>query len=140
MPRPLQVIVVDDQIDFADSTGMLLRQLGYDAQVFHSAIDVLRAVGARKLQADVVLCDIGMPGMDGCELARQLRQRPGFEKIVLAAVTGFGEEEYMQAAIAAGFDYRFVKPFHPGEIEDFLEHVSHVHKCQVPGRPQDARG
>ncbi|HEY2252256.1 MAG TPA: response regulator [Planctomycetaceae bacterium] len=140
MPRPLKVIVVDDQVDFADTTGMLLRQLGYDAQVFYSATELLRSLDGKKPQADLVLCDIGMPGMDGCELARQLRQRPGFKKTVLAAVTGFGEEQHMQEAIAAGFDYRFVKPFHPGEIEDFLKHVSHVHKCQVPGRAQDACG
>jgi len=123
--RSLRVIVVDDQVDFANTTGALIRQLGHDVLVFHSANAVLDAVDSQKLELDVILSDIGMPGIDGCELARQLRQRPGFEKVVLAAVTGFGEDEHRQAAIAAGFDYRFVKPFSAGELEEFLEHVSH---------------
>jgi|GEM_PF-1795367 len=122
--RSLRVIVVDDQVDFADTTGELIRQLGHEARVFHSADAMLTAVDSQKLEADVILADIGMPGMDGCELARQLRQRPGFKKVVLAAVTGFGEDEHMQAAIAAGFDYRFVKPFFAGELDEFLEHVA----------------
>jgi CheY-like chemotaxis protein len=90
--RSLRVIVVDDQVDFADTTGELIRQLGHEARVFHSADAMLTAVDSQKLEADVILADIGMPGMDGCELARQLRQRPGFKKVVLAAVTGFGED------------------------------------------------
>ncbi len=124
----LLVIVVDDQPDCADTTGALIRQYGHQALVFHSAPEVLESIKSQNLEADVVLADIGMPGMDGCELARRLRQLPGYEKAVLAAVTGLGEEAHMQAAIAAGFDYRFVKPFFPGEFKEFLEHVAHAHK------------
>jgi two-component system OmpR family response regulator len=131
--RQLHVIVVDDQADFADTTGLLMRQLGHSVLVFHSANEVLQAVDAQKIEVDVVLSDIGMPGMDGCELARRLRQRPGFEKTVLAAVTGLGEDEHRQAAVAAGFDYRFVKPFHPGEMKEFLEHVTRSPKGARPG-------
>jgi CheY-like chemotaxis protein len=131
--RQLQVIVVDDQVDFADTTGALIRQLGHAARVFYSADAVLHTLDSQKPDVDVVLSDIGMPGSDGCELARQLRQRPGFSKTVLAAVTGLGEDEHLQAAIAAGFDYRCVKPFHPGELKEFLEHVSHTHKRETPG-------
>jgi len=132
----LLVIVVDDQIDFADSTGVLIRQLGHKVHVFYSADDLLRALDSQEFEADVVLSDIGMPGIDGCELARRLRQRSSFAKAVLAAVTGLGEEEHMKAAIAAGFDYRFVKPFHPGELNEFLEHVSQSHKRASSGSAQ----
>jgi CheY-like chemotaxis protein len=137
MHRQLQVIVVDDQVDFADTTGALIRQLGHTARVFYSADAVLHTLDSETLEADVILSDIGMPGSDGCELARQLRQRPAFSTTVLAALTGLGEEEHLQAAIAAGFDYRFVKPFHPGELKEFLEHVSHTHKRASPHSAQD---
>jgi two-component system OmpR family response regulator len=122
MSAQLQVIVVDDQADFADSTGMLVRTLGHEAVVYHSAEALLAALDS--LTADVILSDIAMPRIDGCELARRVRQRPGFEKTVLAAVTGLGEEEHLQAAIKAGFDYRFVKPFHAGELRDFLDQIA----------------
>jgi CheY-like chemotaxis protein len=134
-PRRLEVIVVDDQVDFADTTGALIRQLGHSAAAFYSAEAVLEAIDSQQIIVDVVLSDIGMPGVDGCELARRLRQRPGFDKIILAAVTGFAEEEHMQAAIAAGFDYRFVKPFSGGELKEFLDHVLGIDK---PGRSGEA--
>ena len=129
MSAHLQVVVVDDQADFADSTGLLVRTLGHGAVVFHSAEALLEALDS--LTADVILSDIAMPRVDGCELARRVRQRPGFEKTVLAAVTGLGEEEHLQAAIEAGFDYRFVKPFHAGELQEFLDQIAHQCRRQT---------
>src|SRR5260370_42209890 len=92
MAKPLQIFVVDDLADLAESTGRLLRLHGHQVQVFNSGESVLKALDG--VTPDLIIADIGMPEMDGCELAVRIKQRPGCEKTILAALTGLGDEEY----------------------------------------------
>jgi CheY-like chemotaxis protein len=105
---PRRVLVVDDNRDAAESMGMLLKLLGVDAHVVHNGPDALAAVGFYK--PTVVLLDIGMPGMDGKEVARRIRQRPDAKDITLIALTGWGQEEDRRRTMAAGFDFHLIKP------------------------------
>ena len=122
MANSLRVIVVDDQVDLAETTGNLLRLYGHQVSVFDSAHAVLEAL--RQVNPDLIFSDIGMPGMDGCELAARIKTRPDCQRVILAALTGLGDEEYRQAAISAGFDYRFVKPMQPDELQHFVEEIA----------------
>jgi PAS domain S-box-containing protein len=106
--RPLRVLVVDDNVDAAATLGMLLEACGYLVDVEH---DSQRALDhARQQRPDVALLDIGLPDMDGNELARRLRADPQTGAIVLVAVTGYGQEQDRRAAFEAGFDHHLVKP------------------------------
>lgn len=120
--KQLEVIVVDDQADLGESTGRLLRLFGHRVSVFNSGQSVLNALD--HVTPDLVLSDLGMPQMDGCELATRIKQRPECENVVLAAVTGFTDEEHQQAALAAGFQYRFLKPMQPDALEKFVEEIA----------------
>jgi CheY-like chemotaxis protein len=123
MEKRLKVIVVDDQADLAECTGKLLKLLGHEVNVFHSAPAVLDAL--ERLHPDLILSDIRMPEMNGCELAAHVKSRPGCENVILAALTGISDEESRMATIEAGFDYRFVKPLHPDELQMFIEEIGH---------------
>jgi phosphotransferase system HPr (HPr) family protein len=104
---PSRVLVVDDDRDTAETLACLLRLFGHDVS---TALDGQRAIEiARRERPSCVLLDVGLPGLDGYEVAARLRrERAG--SIVLIAVTGYGREEDRRAALAAGFDHHFVKP------------------------------
>jgi DNA-binding response OmpR family regulator len=121
MAQPLHVFVVDDHADLAESTGRLLSLHGHRVDVFTSAESVLKALDG--VTPHLIIADIGMPEMDGCELAVRIKQRPECKKTILTALTGLGDEEYRHAAIEAGFDYRFVKPMQTDELQHFIEEV-----------------
>ena len=106
--RPLRVLVVDDNVDAADALGMLLEACGYLVEVEHDSHRALER--ARHQRPDVALLDIGLPEMDGNELARRLRADAQTGAIVLVAVTGYGQEQDRRAAFEAGFDHHLVKP------------------------------
>ena len=103
-----RVLVVDDNKDAGASMGMLLKFLGSDVQIVHDGAAALAAI--ESYRPDVVLLDIGMPGMDGFEVARQVRQCAEFNNIMLIALTGWGQAEDRHRTQAAGFDYHLVKP------------------------------
>jgi DNA-binding response OmpR family regulator len=100
--------VIDDSVDAAESTAALLRLWGHDAMVLHSSDGVPSEVA--RFRPQFVLLDIGLPGKDGYQIARELRAGPDGASLVLVAVTGYGTEEDRQRSEAAGFDYHFVKP------------------------------
>ena len=103
-----RILVVDDNVDAADTLEALLGMDGFDVT---TAYDGLAAVAAAKAhQPDVIVMDIGMPGMDGYDAARMIRQEPGAEKIVLIALTGWGQITDKNRASLAGFDHHLVKP------------------------------
>lgn len=106
--RRLKLLVVDDNKDAASTLGMLLADAGHTVQVQSNPRTALEL--ARTMQPDACLLDIGLPGMDGNELARRLRAAPETETTVLIAVTGYGQERDRNEAYTAGFDYHFVKP------------------------------
>jgi CheY-like chemotaxis protein len=103
-----RVLVVDDNLDSAASLAMLLRFLGTDVQVANDGQTALASVEAYR--PDVVLLDIGMPGMDGLEVARRIRERRDNDAIVLIALTGWGQKEDRHRTEQAGFDHHLVKP------------------------------
>jgi len=106
-----RVLVVDDNVDAADSAAMLLRLWGHEVQTVYDGLAVLQAV--RDFQPDVILLDIGLPGMTGYEVAQQLRAQPNLGSVVLAAMTGYGQEEDRRRSHAAGFNHHLVKPLDP---------------------------
>lgn len=104
----LKVLVVDDNVDAADTLNALL---GMDGFAVRTVYDGVAAVAqARAAAPDIVIMDIGMPGMDGYDAARLIRQQPDGEKIVLIALTGWGQSTDRRRAREAGFDHHLVKP------------------------------
>ncbi len=113
-----RLLIVDDNEDAAESLAELLRLWGHEVRVAHSGAIALAI--ARTYLPRVVFLDIGMPGMDGLEVARRLRQLPGLEGTVLAALTGWGQREDRRRTQQAGFDHHFVKPPEPKTLEALL--------------------
>jgi CheY-like chemotaxis protein len=107
-PAPSGVIVVEDNLDAAESLMMLIEVLGHRVRVVHDGPAALEA--ALREVPGVMLVDIGLPGMDGYELARRLRQQPELAETRLIALTGYGREEDRRCALAAGFDHHLIKP------------------------------
>jgi PAS domain S-box-containing protein len=116
--EPLRVVVVEDNHDAADSLRLLLELRGHHVAVAYSGPEGVDKVLAER--PDVVVCDIGLPGFDGYEVARRLRQLPGLEKTVLVALTGYGQDEDRRRSQEAGFDQHLVKPADPAELERVL--------------------
>jgi CheY-like chemotaxis protein len=102
------LLIVDDNMDAAITLGMFLELAGYRVMVEHTA----KAAIARALASppDACLLDIGLPDMDGIELAKRLRAEPGTSGSMLVAITGYGQDSDRQKALESGFDYHFVKP------------------------------
>jgi len=115
---PLQVLVVDDNQDMASSTALVLRAAGHDVRVAHSASDALAI--AADYRPKVILLDIGLPGTDGYEVARRLRQLPECQGARLIAVTGYGQESDRVLSRQAGFDSHLVKPVDPHQLRTVL--------------------
>ena len=105
---PRKSLVVDDNEDAAESLGALLTALGANVQTAHDGREALSAVD--DFTPDVVLLDIGMPGMDGYEVSRRIRTKFSSEQVTLIALTGWGQEEDRRRSRAAGFDHHLVKP------------------------------
>ena len=114
-----RLLIVDDNEDAAESLAELLQFRGHEVRVAHDGASAL-AIAATYLPR-VIFLDIGMPGMDGFEVARRLRQLPGLEGTVLAALTGWGQREDRRRTTEAGFDHHFVKPPEPATLEALLD-------------------
>jgi PAS domain S-box-containing protein len=112
------VLVVDDNVDAAESLAMVLRMHGHDVHTMHDGHSVLAA--AQKELPEIAILDIGLPQMDGYEVARRLRDLPGGDQVVLIALTGYGQAEDKQRAQEAGFDHHLVKPIEPDVLETLL--------------------
>jgi CheY-like chemotaxis protein len=104
----MRILVVEDWPDTAQTTRFLLRLWGYHCDVAGDGPAALRA--ARQEPPDVVLLDLGLPGMDGLAVARQLRADPATATALLVAVTGYGQEHEVERCLQAGFDRHFLKP------------------------------
>ncbi len=114
-----RVLVVDDNQDVANSFAMLLNAMGHEVRVVYDGAAALEAVP--DFQPDVILLDIGLPRMDGYEVARRLRAQYPTERLRLAAVTGYGQAADRERGREAGFDYHLVKPVTPEALEKVLE-------------------
>ncbi|MBI3546197.1 MAG: PAS domain S-box protein [Gammaproteobacteria bacterium] len=115
---PRRVLVVDDNRDAADSLGTLLKFLGADVQVVYDGANALEAV--KTYRPAVVLLDLGMPGMDGYEVARRIQQQPEFKDISLIALTGWSQEENRRETKMAGFDHHLIKPADVNALQALL--------------------
>ena len=118
LPPARRILVVDDNVDGAESLAMLLKLSGHEVITVHNGPAALEA--ARAVQPEIVLLDIGLPGMNGYEVARRLRQQPEMEKVLLVAVTGYGQEEDRRRSKNAGFDRHLVKPLTLDDLDKLL--------------------
>jgi CheY-like chemotaxis protein len=126
----LRVMVVDDNVDAAVTLGMLLESAGHRVLVEHDAHDALARAQADPPQA--FLLDIGLPGMDGMELARRLRARPATAGALLVAVTGYGQDKDRAQVLAAGFDHHMVKPIDTGRLFAILGETAQRARPHAP--------
>ncbi|HEY3486654.1 MAG TPA: ATP-binding protein, partial [Gammaproteobacteria bacterium] len=117
-PSPRSILVVDDNHDAADSLRLLLQFLGNKVYVAHDGPSALHAVEIYR--PSVVLLDLGMPGMDGYEVARRIRQQSQFNNITLIALTGWGQEEDRQRTQAEGFNQHLIKPVDINTLQALL--------------------
>lgn len=117
-PSGHRLLIVDDNQDAANSLAMLLKLQGHEVRVAHNGPAALEIT--KGYTPDVVFLDIGMPGMDGYEVARRMRQQPGLENVVLAALTGWGQKEDRRRTAEAGFNHHLVKPPEPKAVEGVL--------------------
>jgi len=116
--RRMKILVVDDNVDAADSIALLLNIDGFDAQSVHGAMAALDTVDS--FRPDVVLLDIGLPVMNGYEVAQRMRKHIPIEQMRIVALSGYGREVDRDKAAQAGFDGYLVKPVEPSALSDFL--------------------
>jgi CheY-like chemotaxis protein len=118
----LRVMVVDDSQDTAETLEMLLHSAGHDVRVVHDGPSALET--AVDYCPEVVLLDIGLPGMDGFEVAQRLRHKPTLSGVVLVALTGYGQESDRQRSRDAGFNFHLVKPANYSNLKKILANVA----------------
>lgn len=118
----LRVLLVDDNVDGADVLGMLIKATGYAVHIEHHPVTALAYAEASAV--DVCILDIGLPEMNGIELARRLRQLPTTKEATLIALTGYGQPQDREATSAAGFAHHFVKPANIAQLTGLLAELS----------------
>jgi CheY-like chemotaxis protein len=110
-----RILVADDNRDSADTMGMLLQLSGHEVHVAHTGKDALGT--AKRVRPDVGIFDIGMPDLNGYELAERIRHEAWGSGMTLIAVTGWGQDTDRRRALAAGFDHHLTKPIEPDQLE-----------------------
>jgi PAS domain S-box-containing protein len=114
-----RILVVDDNVDVADSLAAVLSALGHKASAVYSGSHALEE--AARLEPDFILLDIGMPGMNGYQVADELRRRPAEKRPLLVAITGFGQQKDLDRTREAGFDHHLVKPVALNALQQVLQ-------------------
>ena len=122
--RPLRVLVVDDNVDTVLGFSMLLKASGHDVRTAHDGPTAVQA--AIEYRADVVLLDIGLPGLNGYEVAKRIRQHPDLKHVMLIALTGYGQESDRETSLEAGFNHHLVKPARFEQLQQILATVSEL--------------
>ncbi|MGH9944539.1 MAG: response regulator [Pyrinomonadaceae bacterium] len=120
--RKPRALVVDDAPDVTEMMAILLQYAGYDVVTVFSAQQALEAVGAE--QFDVMISDIGMPGMNGYELAEAVRQMPDYQATPMIAVTGFTIYDDRERALKSGFNAFLTKPINPKDLINLVKSLS----------------
>lgn len=121
LERKRHALVVDDVADVTDMLSVFLTYEGYEVVTADSAFAAIDA--ARQHKFDVIISDIGMPGMNGYDLARTLRALPGYDKVPMVAVTGFSMFDDRRRSLDAGFNAHLTKPIEPRALLDLIEHL-----------------
>ncbi len=113
-----RILVVDDNVDSAMTLALMLETMGHESVVAHDGLTALET--AESFRPNLILLDVGLPGMNGFAVSEQLRATPHLKDIVIAGLTGYGEDEDRKRSEEAGFDYHFVKPIDPAELEELI--------------------
>lgn len=116
---PRRIVIADDNEDSAESFAMLLSFSGHEVRVAHDGAAALDAV--REFRPDVAFLDIGMPVLNGYEVAQAVRAEPWGRDVTLIAVTGWGQADDKLRARSAGFDRHLIKPIDPAEVDRLLD-------------------
>jgi len=111
---PRRVLVVEDNLDAVHTLVMLLRQDGHQVDFAINGYAAMEV--ARRFRPEVVLLDLGLPGLDGFDVCARLKREPGMEGLRFVAVTAYGSEDYRKRALAAGFDLHILKPYDPQKL------------------------
>ena len=119
----VRILIVDDNVDAAESLGMVLQAAGQDVWLAHDGETALTAALANPPQ--VVLLDIGLTLLDGYEVAKRLRQQAGLSNVVIVAVTGYGQASDLELSRRAGFDHHLLKPVDLTAVQNILDAVMH---------------
>ena len=114
--------MVDDNVDVAQALGLLLKATGYDARMAFDGVNAVKV--ALEFLPNIVLLDIGLPGLDGYEVAKRLRQDSSLDGVVLVAVTGYGQATDKLRSQDAGFNHHLVKPTDFDKVQQILATVS----------------
>lgn len=120
--RPCRMVIIEDNFLAARSTQMLLNELGHQTEIAHNGIQAIALV--EQFRPEVVLCDLGLPGIDGYEVAKRLRHRSNLPELYLISTSGYGQEEDKQRALEAGFDAHLVKPIDFRELQRLLSELA----------------
>ena len=137
-PARARILLIEDNVDAGESLAELLRQSGHEVVLAldgQAGLDVLD-----QLDPHVVLCDIGLPGLDGYEVAMQLQERRPTQRPVLVALTGYGNENDRQRAVRAGYDHHVVKPANPDVLLHIVETVMGTEHGRTDDGPTAASG
>jgi DNA-binding response OmpR family regulator len=113
-----RILVVDDNEDAAESLALFLCLTGHEVRTVLDGAQAIRL--AREFRPEAVILDIGLPGMDGFELARLFRQDADLAGVVLVALTGYGDDGHRQRSLESGCDWHLVKPADPLEVQAIL--------------------
>jgi signal transduction histidine kinase/DNA-binding response OmpR family regulator len=114
-----RVLVVDDYVDSAESMAMLLQAEGHEVRIAHEGMTAIKM--AADFRPGVIFLDIGLPGMNGFEVARRVREMPETTGCVLVAMTGYGQAEDHRRSMQSGFDHHFVKPVDPSALQELFK-------------------
>jgi len=113
-----RILVVDDNVDAASTLSVMLEMMGNEVRTCHDGKAGLEA--AEQMRPDLMLLDIGMPKLNGYEVAQSIRARPWAKSVTLVALTGWGQEDDRRKSEEAGFDYHMVKPVEPATLEQLI--------------------
>jgi len=141
--RPARrVLIVDDNQDATQTLATLMKMWNYEVQIAHDGLSALSI--AKTFQPDVAFLDVGLPGMNGFEVAKQLRRLLNHRSLLVVALSGYGQDEHRQQAREADIDHYLVKPVPPEVLQDFLlksESVpatsSRITSGSISSNPQD---
>jgi len=126
-----RILIADDNRDAADTLAEILRMEGHEVRLAHDGPAALAAFAA--FHPDVMLLDIGMPGLSGYEVARKVRETDPASDMILIAITGWGQENDKEQALSAGFDYHLTKPVDLQRMSELIQR-----KPGTLGSPADA--
>jgi len=118
----MRIMIVEDNEALAQTTGWLVEMIGHDYKLAANAKEAIDAYGAYR--PDVFMIDIGLPGMNGYDLCRELKARPDIGAAAFIAQTGWGEAEHRRMTAEAGFDHHLVKPIYLETLETVLAEIA----------------